>query len=137
MPTSSASQDNFPQPPRQLATRQAVRIVGGLSALVGDGLEAQDRFSRSTTAFNKSSLEAGEVIPSDQRGTRRDSMRLLRSAPLLLIFIALFTASVPATAHAQFGINISVGFAPPVLPVYVQPPCPEPNLLWTPGYWAY
>ncbi len=32
---------------------------------------------------------------------------------------------------------ISVGFAPPVLPVYVQPPCPEPGWMWTPGYWAY
>jgi len=24
-----------------------------------------------------------------------------------------------------------------VLPVYVQPPCPEPGWMWTPGYWAY
>jgi hypothetical protein len=24
-----------------------------------------------------------------------------------------------------------------VLPVYVQPSCPEPGLIWTPGYWAY
>jgi hypothetical protein len=24
-----------------------------------------------------------------------------------------------------------------MLPVYVQPVCPEPNLMWTPGYWAY
>ena len=28
-------------------------------------------------------------------------------------------------------------FAPPVLPVYVQPPCPQPGWMWTPGYWAY
>ncbi len=26
---------------------------------------------------------------------------------------------------------------PPQLPVYEQPPCPEPNYLWTPGYWNY
>jgi hypothetical protein len=32
---------------------------------------------------------------------------------------------------------ISVGFAPPVLPVYVQPPCPQQGWMWTPGYWAY
>ncbi|MGA8731428.1 MAG: hypothetical protein WB608_21905, partial [Terracidiphilus sp.] len=32
---------------------------------------------------------------------------------------------------------VSVGFAPPVLPVYVQPPCPQPGWMWTPGYWAY
>jgi hypothetical protein len=60
-------------------------------------------------------------------------MRLLRSARLFLF--ALLVAVIPASAHA--GIFISVGFAPPVLPIYVQPICPEPNLMWMPGYWAY
>jgi WXXGXW repeat (2 copies) len=32
---------------------------------------------------------------------------------------------------------ISITIAPPALPVYVQPPIPEPGYLWTPGYWAY
>src|SRR6202034_2936651 len=32
---------------------------------------------------------------------------------------------------------ISVQIEPPVLPVYEQPPIPEPGYLWTPGYWAY
>lgn len=27
--------------------------------------------------------------------------------------------------------------APPVLPEYTQPPCPEEGYLWTPGYWAW
>src|ERR1700733_3518039 len=27
--------------------------------------------------------------------------------------------------------------APPPLPEYQQPPCPQPNSLWTPGYWSY
>ena len=40
-----------------------------------------------------------------------------------------------ATAHA--GVFISVNFAPPVLPVYEQPPLPAPGYHWTPGYWAY
>jgi hypothetical protein len=54
------------------------------------------------------------------------------------IFLLALLVSVTATAmHAQFSIGISVGFAPPMLPVYVQPVCPEPNLMWTPGYWAY
>jgi hypothetical protein len=26
---------------------------------------------------------------------------------------------------------------PPALPTYDQPPAPEPNYMWTPGYWAY
>jgi len=40
-----------------------------------------------------------------------------------------------APAHA--GILISVNIAPPILPVYVQPPLPAPGYIWTPGYWAY
>jgi chorismate mutase len=32
---------------------------------------------------------------------------------------------------------ISVGIAPPALPVYTQPLCPGDGYLWTPGYWAY
>ncbi len=43
--------------------------------------------------------------------------------------------AIPASSFA--GVFISVGFAPPVLPVYVQPLCPEPGLMWTPGYWGY
>jgi len=61
-------------------------------------------------------------------------MKIFRSARWLLL--ALLLPLIPATqAHA--GVFISVGFAPPVLPVYVQPVCPQPNLMWTPGYWAY
>ena len=60
-------------------------------------------------------------------------MQVLRSARWLLL--ALLVSLVPASSYA--GVFISVGFAPPVLPVYEQPPCPEPGLMWTPGYWAY
>ena len=60
-------------------------------------------------------------------------MHVFRSARWLLL--ALLFAVVPASSFA--GVFISVGFAPPVLPVYEQPPCPEAGLMWTPGYWAY
>jgi hypothetical protein len=60
-------------------------------------------------------------------------MRLLRSARWFLL--ALVISLVPVSSHA--GVFVSVGFAPPELPVYDQPPCPEPGLMWTPGYWAY
>jgi hypothetical protein len=40
-------------------------------------------------------------------------------------------------AKAAIGVVISVGIAPPALPVYVQPPLPAPGYIWTPGYWAY
>ena len=51
------------------------------------------------------------------------------------LLLALFALAIATPSHAQF--TISVGFAPPALPVYVQPMCPQPNLMWTPGYWAY
>ena len=51
------------------------------------------------------------------------------------MLFALLICLIPAVSRAE--VFISVGFAPPVLPVYVQPPCPEDGWLWTPGYWAY
>ena len=50
--------------------------------------------------------------------------------------LAIPLSVIPATeAHAA--VIISVGFAPPALPVYAQPICPGAGYLWTPGYWAY
>jgi len=60
-------------------------------------------------------------------------MQLARTARWFLL--ALLLSVVPATSFA--GVFISVGIAPPVLPVYEQPICPEPGMMWTPGYWAY
>ena len=54
---------------------------------------------------------------------------------LRLLLVAFVLSLVPAASFA--GVFISVGFAPPVLPVYDVPPCPEPGWIWTPGYWAY
>jgi hypothetical protein len=63
-------------------------------------------------------------------------MRLLSSVRwLLLALVVTVVTLVPPSSQA--GVFISVGFAPPVLPVYVQPVCPQPGLMWTPGYWAY
>jgi WXXGXW repeat (2 copies) len=61
------------------------------------------------------------------------SMRLFRSARWILMTLLL--CLVPASSYA--GVFISVGFAPPPLVVYEQPACPQPGLMWTPGYWAY
>ena len=60
-------------------------------------------------------------------------MRLLRASRWALL--ALLLSLAPASSFA--GVFVSVGFAPPVLPVYAQPPCPQPGWIWTPGYWAY
>jgi YXWGXW repeat-containing protein len=57
--------------------------------------------------------------------------RNLFTAPLFAILLC----AVPAISSA--GIAISITVAPPVLPVYAQPPCPVEGYLWTPGYWAW
>jgi hypothetical protein len=49
--------------------------------------------------------------------------------------LALLLCVIPASSCAQ--VSVSPRFAPPVLPVYAQPVCPQPGLIWTPGYWAY
>jgi hypothetical protein len=54
--------------------------------------------------------------------------------PLLVLSLPLFAA---APSRAEVGVSIVVGFAPPVLPVYEQPLCPEAGWMWTPGYWAW
>jgi hypothetical protein len=47
----------------------------------------------------------------------------------------LYVALPLASSFAQVGI--SVNFAPPPLPVVVQPPCPVEGYIWTPGYWGW
>jgi hypothetical protein len=51
------------------------------------------------------------------------------------MLLVLLVCLIPASSSA--GVFISVAIAPPALPVYEQPPCPEPGWMWTPGYWAY
>ena len=50
---------------------------------------------------------------------------------------ALMLALLPLAAPASVAVGISVNFAPPALPVYVQPEIPAPGYIWTPGYWAW
>ena len=60
-------------------------------------------------------------------------MQYLRKSRWMLL--AFLLSLVPASSFA--GVLISVNIAPPIMPVYEQPPCPEPGWMWTPGYWAY
>ena len=43
--------------------------------------------------------------------------------------------AVSASSHAQ--ISVSIGIAPPALPIYAQPPIPGDGYIWTPGYWSW
>ncbi|HEY2471111.1 MAG TPA: YXWGXW repeat-containing protein [Terracidiphilus sp.] len=56
--------------------------------------------------------------------------QVLRIALLVLVALPLFR---PVAAQ----VSITVTFAPPALPIYEQPPCPDEGFLWIPGYWAW
>jgi len=72
-----------------------------------------------------------------------------RAMPMLaaaLPALALGLMPAPAAAQISIGINfggpqvdlgIRIGYAPPPMPVYVQPPLPAPDYIWVPGHWAW
>ena len=53
------------------------------------------------------------------------------------LVLAAVMLAAPIAAPAQVSVGVSVTFGPPALPVYVQPPCPDPDFIWVPGYWAW
>jgi hypothetical protein len=62
----------------------------------------------------------------------------LRSALLAAtIFASPLILAVPTPASAQVALGVSIQIAPPLLPIYVQPPMPQVGYIWTPGYWAW
>ena len=52
-----------------------------------------------------------------------------------LLVLAVLTLAMTSASFA--GIFVSITVAPPPLPVYVQPVCPQPGYMWSPGYWAW
>src|SRR5579862_6498931 len=60
-------------------------------------------------------------------------MRMFRCTRWLLS--ALIFLFLPITSFAD--VSISVTVAPPPLPVYQQPLCPQEGWMWAPGYWAW
>jgi hypothetical protein len=66
-------------------------------------------------------------------------MQIKRTVRNLLAAAALTGAALIAapTPQAHAAVFISVGYAPPVIPVYAQPEIPGDGYVWTPGYWAY
>ncbi|HSB30247.1 MAG TPA: YXWGXW repeat-containing protein, partial [Candidatus Sulfobium mesophilum] len=82
-----------------------------------------------------------------ERTWSRPSKKRLRFQDTAVIRIATYVAfalllaigvmAAPEVSSARVAVGISVSFAPPALPVYVQPLCPGPGYIWTPGYWAW
>jgi hypothetical protein len=55
----------------------------------------------------------------------------------IFAFMVMLMLAMPASSVAQVSVGVTVGFAPPDLPVYEQPICPGEGYIWTPGYWAW
>lgn len=53
-----------------------------------------------------------------------------------LALAALLFAGLPLASSSAY-VAVSVGIAPPAIPIYQQPYCPAPGYIWTPGYWSY
>ncbi len=83
---------------------------------------------------------AGALPTTGIRAMAVETLMLILQSARLALFLGLSSAALlaaPAIAQAQISIGISVGFAPPALPVYEQPPLPGDGYVWTPGYWAW
>ena len=55
----------------------------------------------------------------------------------LLFSLVISAAMLVSPVRSSAFVSVSVTIAPPALPVYVQPVCPGPGYIWTPGYWAW
>ncbi len=59
------------------------------------------------------------------------------AAVLFAVILSVGAMAPWSMAYAQSEIVVRVDVEPPPLPVYDQPPIPEPGYLWVPGYWAW
>jgi len=54
-----------------------------------------------------------------------------------LTFSAAYSQDDTYYTGDQATVEAQAAEAPPAMPQYVQPPCPEDGYLWNPGYWAW
>ncbi|HTZ47552.1 MAG TPA: YXWGXW repeat-containing protein, partial [Verrucomicrobiae bacterium] len=66
-------------------------------------------------------------------------MRISNWIGSFLLGGALFGVPVVVEANAPPAaqVAVSINIAPPILPVYSQPICPNAGYVWVPGYWAW
>ena len=71
--------------------------------------------------------------------TTKLSVLSARASAALALALPALVVMMPTAAHAEFsvGLDIRVGYAPPPMPIYDQPPIPGPDYIWVPGHWAW
>ena len=55
---------------------------------------------------------------------------------LSLVLAALLFTGLPLASTSGY-VAVSVGIAPPAIPIYTQPLCPVAGYIWVPGYWGW
>ena len=93
--------------------------------------------SEDARLFNQTSH--GEIAENKARAANcargRWARRTMVSCLIGSLLLAL--AMVVAPSKSSASVSIFVSFGPPAIPVYMQPACPGPGYIWTPGYWAW
>jgi len=74
---------------------------------------------------------------NSQTGLARPRVSIGTIVALMIAAPTLGVTLGAAPAHAQFSLDIRIGYAPPPLPYYEQPPLPGPDYIWVPGTWAW
>jgi hypothetical protein len=59
------------------------------------------------------------------------------AAPAPVVYVRPPPPPPPVYVAPAVEVEVQANEAPPPLPEYEQPPCPEDGYLWTPGYWHY
>jgi hypothetical protein len=54
-----------------------------------------------------------------------------------LVACLAISALALGSSFAFSQVSVSIDLAPPELPAYDQPACPDDGYMWTPGFWAY
>jgi uncharacterized membrane protein YgcG len=65
------------------------------------------------------------------------TMKITRVLQSTILAVAIAGAFLMTPTAANARVFVSVGFAPPLIPIYAQPIAPGYGYIWTPGYWAY
>jgi hypothetical protein len=113
--------------------------AGGGASMKEEKININDywyKLSEGSSLSTESSQEPAANRPSAMlKGHGKWTRRTMVSCLLGSLLLMLGTMAAPTKASASVGIFVS--FGPPAIPVYVQPMCPGPGYIWTPGYWAW
>ena len=114
--------------------RRREACILGLGIRTSPGVDSNSkmlRYSRVRPGFHFERVQS--IAPSGLNKIHSMKTRIGLPAIALAAFLSLGLPLASSSAE----VVVSVGIAPPLIPVYVQPLCPGPGYIWVPGYWAY